>query len=118
MSDIESAGLKIVSTGGILLKMLSNAQMDWFLRNGLWERGGFGWGRVGQETAKDWKAEFCRTCYEIGKGYPDDCNVIYAYAKNIELMNADNELKQLRDKLYLAFVSYNIVSISTGLIVP
>lgn len=75
--DIKKAGLKLVDMGGVFHKMLSTAQMDWFLRNGLWEEGGFGWGRVGGEK-KDWKAEFCRALYEIGKERPEDCNIIYA----------------------------------------
>jgi SAM-dependent methyltransferase len=79
-ADIKKSGLKIVATGGIFLKMLSTPQIDWFLKNGLWEEGGFGWGRVGSEK-KDWKSEFCRACYEIGKEYPDDCNIIYAIIK-------------------------------------
>ena|SRR5271157_1055890 len=79
-ADIKKSGLKIVTSGGIFLKMLSTPQMDWFLKNGLWEEGGFGWGRVGAEK-KNWKAEFCRACYEIGKEYPDDCNIIYAIIK-------------------------------------
>ncbi len=76
-ADVENAGLKVAKTGGIFLKMLSSPQMDWFLENGLWEEGGFGWGRVGGEK-KDWKAEFCKACYEIGKDRPEDCNVIFA----------------------------------------
>lgn len=75
--DIKKAGLKVEKTGGIFYKMLSTAQMDWFLKNGLWEDGGFGWGRVGGEQ-KDWKAEFCRASYELGKQQPEDCNIIYA----------------------------------------
>jgi 2-polyprenyl-3-methyl-5-hydroxy-6-metoxy-1,4-benzoquinol methylase len=75
--DIKKAGLKVKTTGGIFYKMLSTPQMDWFLKNGLWNDGGFGWGRVGAEK-KDWKAEFCRACYEFGKERPEDCNVIYA----------------------------------------
>jgi len=78
-ADMRAAGLQVRATGGIFYKMLSLAQMDWFLRNGLWEEGGFGWGRVGGPR-KDWKAEFCRACYEIGKERPGDCNVIYAVA--------------------------------------
>lgn len=77
IKDAQSAGLKVASTGGIFYKMLSTPQMDWFLQNGLWEKGGFGWGRVGAEK-KDWKYEFCRACYEYGKTKPDECNVIYA----------------------------------------
>lgn len=76
-ADIEKSGLKIVSTGGVFYKMLSTPQMDWFLKNGLWDEGGFGWGRVGAEH-RDWKSEFCRACYEYGKEHPEDCNVIYA----------------------------------------
>jgi len=78
--DLEAAGLQVVSTGGIFYKMLSTAQMDWFLKNGLWEEGGFGWGRVGSEKSKDWKAEFCRASYELGKQHPTDCNIVYACA--------------------------------------
>jgi hypothetical protein len=76
-SDIVKAGLKIEATGGVFFKTLSTPQMDWFLNNGLWEEGGFGWGRVGGEK-RDWRAEFCRACYEIGKERPEDCNIIYA----------------------------------------
>ncbi|MBF0102935.1 MAG: class I SAM-dependent methyltransferase [Desulfobacterales bacterium] len=78
--DIVDAGFNVVATGGIFYKMLSTAQMDWFLNNGLWQDGGFGWGRLGEEISKDWKSEFCRACYEIGKDRPEDCNVIYAVA--------------------------------------
>ena len=78
--DVTSAGLDIAAAGGIFYKMLSTAQMDWFLKNGLWEEGGFGWGRVGEENEKDWKAEFCRACYELGKERPEDCNIIYICA--------------------------------------
>jgi|SRR5882724_4885855 len=74
--DVELAGLKVSKNGGIFYKMLSTPQMDWFLKNGLWDSG-HGWGRTGV-TDKDWKKEFCRACYEIGKEQPEDCNVIYA----------------------------------------
>lgn len=77
--DITSAGLKIKATGGVFLKMISTPQMDWFLENGLWQDGGFGWGRVGGEP-KDWKREFCRACYEVGKLYPRECNIVYVVA--------------------------------------
>lgn len=76
-ADIQAAGLKIQSTGGVFYKMMSTPQIDWFLKNGLWETGGFGWGRVGGPQ-KDWKAEFCRASYELGKQHPEDCNIIYA----------------------------------------
>lgn len=76
--DIEKAGLTCQKTGGILYKILSTPQMDWFLKNGLWEEGGFGWGRVGAEGTKDWKSAFCRASYELGKEHPGDCNIIYA----------------------------------------
>lgn len=79
--DFEKTGLKVTSTGGIFYKMLSTPQMDWFLKKGLWEEGGFGWGRVGAEKEKDWRFEFCRACYEYGKTVPDECNIIYACAK-------------------------------------
>lgn len=78
-ADIESSGLKLVATGGVFYKMFSTPQMDWFLKNGLWEEGGFGWGRVGAKKM-DWKAEFCRACYEYGKQNPEDCNIIFACA--------------------------------------
>lgn len=77
--DIKRAGLEIIKTGGVFYKMLSTPQMDWFLKNGLWEAG-HGWGRTGMEKSKDWKAEFCRACYEYGKEHPEDCNIIYACA--------------------------------------
>ncbi len=75
--DIEKAGLKISATGGVFYKSLSTPQIDWFLKNGLWVEGGFGWGRVGAEK-RDWRAEFCRASYELGKQHPEDCNIIYA----------------------------------------
>lgn len=40
--DIHRAGLKVNETGGVFYKMLSTPQMDWFLKNGLWQEGGFG----------------------------------------------------------------------------
>lgn len=80
VGDVLSAGLCVESTGGIFYKMLSTAQMDWFLKNGLWKEGGFGWGRVGAEKEKDWRAEFCRACYDLGKEQPNDCNIIYICA--------------------------------------
>jgi 2-polyprenyl-3-methyl-5-hydroxy-6-metoxy-1,4-benzoquinol methylase len=79
VADITQAGLRVVTTGGIFYKMLSVAQIDWFLEHGLWSTGGFGWGREGGPQ-KDWKTEFCRACYDIGKERPEDCNVIYVCA--------------------------------------
>jgi len=81
MDDVKRAGLEIVGSGGIFYKMLSTPQIDWFLENGLWKDGGFGWGRVGEEKNKDWKMEFCRACYEYGKIVPEECNIIYVCAK-------------------------------------
>jgi len=78
--EFENANLEIVCTGGVFYKMLSTPQMDWFLENGLWNDGGFGWGRIGSEQ-RDWKSEFCRACYEFGKEQPEDCNIIYVVAK-------------------------------------
>lgn len=75
--EIVDAGLDVLKTGGIFYKMLSTPQMDWFLKNGLWDSG-HGWGRTGMETTKDWKTEFCRACYEYGNEHPEDCNIIYA----------------------------------------
>jgi 2-polyprenyl-3-methyl-5-hydroxy-6-metoxy-1,4-benzoquinol methylase len=76
-NDVTSAGLSLVDTGGIFYKSLSTAQMDWFLKEGLWEGENFGWGRVGGPQ-KDWKEEFCMASYELGKERPDDCNIIFA----------------------------------------
>lgn len=81
--DFETAGLRPVNTGGVFFKMFSTPQMDWFLKNGLWDSG-FGWGRVGAEKDKDWKAEFCRACYEIGKQRPEECNVIFVCGKKFK----------------------------------
>ena len=80
-SDVQKAGLRVKTTGGIFYKMLSTPQMDWLLKNGPWEEGGFGWGRVGEEKTRNWKAEFCRACYELGKTHPEDCNLIYVVAE-------------------------------------
>lgn len=88
--DIKKAGLRVIKTGGVFYKMLSTPQMNWFLKNGLWEEGGFGWGRVGGPK-KDWKAEFCRACYEIGKERHEDCNIIYACAKKNDVRDYDSE---------------------------
>lgn len=78
--DVQRAGLSVVKSGGVFYKMLSTPQMDWFLSNGLWKEGGFGWGRVGA-VQKDWRTEFCRACYEYGKEHPEDCNIIYVCIK-------------------------------------
>jgi 2-polyprenyl-3-methyl-5-hydroxy-6-metoxy-1,4-benzoquinol methylase len=77
LADVAAAGLKAEATGGVFYKMLSTPQMDWFLKNGLWEEGGFGWGRMGA-ASRDWRREFARACYEYGKTRPRDCNIIYA----------------------------------------
>ena len=79
-AEFDRAGLTVVKTGGVFYKMLSTPQIDWLLENGPWEAGGFGWGRVGAEKAKDWRAAFCAACYEVGKQRPEDCNVIYVVA--------------------------------------
>lgn len=79
VADIEKGGLKVSATGGIFLKMLSTPQIDWFLENGQWDEGGFGWGRVAAPK-KDWRKAFCDACYEIGKERPEDCNIIFAVA--------------------------------------
>ncbi len=76
-AEVQRAGLRVSATGGIFYKILSTPQMDWFLKNGLWQEGGFGWGRVGAEP-RDWKSEFCRACYALGKEKPEDCNIIFA----------------------------------------
>jgi trans-aconitate methyltransferase len=77
LDEIHRAGLRATATGGVFYKMLSTPQMDWFLSHGPWAQGGFGWGRVGGPR-RDWRAEFCRACYEFGKEHPEDCNIIYA----------------------------------------
>jgi SAM-dependent methyltransferase len=74
--DIQIAGLRVRKNGGIFYKMLSTPQMDWFLKNGLWNAG-HGWGRS-EENDKNWRSEFCRACFELGNEQPEDCNVIYA----------------------------------------
>ncbi|HEX9792727.1 MAG TPA: class I SAM-dependent methyltransferase [Planctomycetota bacterium] len=80
VADLESAGLRVRETGGIFYKMLSQAQIDWLLLQPHWDRGEFGWGRVGAEDAKDWRKAFCDACYEYGKQRPAECNLIYAVA--------------------------------------
>lgn len=77
-NDIELSGLQVIKTGGILYKPFSDAQMNWFIENGLWDSG-YGWGRIGEE--KNWRQEFLRALYEYGKLCPEDCGVIYAVAK-------------------------------------
>lgn len=79
LEHLHEAGLQVSTTGGVFYKMLSTPQMNWFLQNGPWEEGGFGWGRVGAEP-QDWRMAFCRACYEYGKEHPTDCNIIYACA--------------------------------------
>jgi SAM-dependent methyltransferase len=80
-AEFGRAGLVVEKTGGVFYKMLSTPQIDWLLKHGPWEEGGFGWGRVGAEKSKDWRAAFCRACYEMGKERPEDCNVIYVVAR-------------------------------------
>lgn len=53
--------------------------MNRFLKKGPRHEGGFGRGRIGAD-AKDWKAKFCRACYEYGKHNPEDCNIVYVCA--------------------------------------
>ncbi|HAD61915.1 MAG TPA: class I SAM-dependent methyltransferase [Planctomycetaceae bacterium] len=79
-AEFEAAGLELLQTGGVFYKMLSSPQLDWLLAEGKWEGNEFGWGRVGAEP-KDWRHEFCRSCYEIGKERPEDTNVIFACAR-------------------------------------
>jgi 2-polyprenyl-3-methyl-5-hydroxy-6-metoxy-1,4-benzoquinol methylase len=79
-ADVAAADLEVVTAGGIFYKMLSTPQFDWLLSQGLWEGNKFGWGRVGA-VAKDWRSEFCRACYEMGKTRPDETNVIFVSAK-------------------------------------
>lgn len=81
VEHVEAAGLHVIKQSGVFYKMLSSPQLNWFLENGLWEEGGFGWGRVGAEKAKDWRHAFCEACYEYGKQHPEDCNLIYVVAQ-------------------------------------
>lgn len=81
VEDAVRARLRVAKTGGVFYKSLSTPQIDWLLAHGPWERGEFGWGRVGAEP-RDWRSEFCRACYEYGKDHPEDCNVIYACLTN------------------------------------
>ena len=70
-ADVLKAGLKYICyAGGVFYKMLSKAQMDWFLKCGLWK--GW-WFRLGSSRwpQKGWKAEFCRASYELGKEHPE-----------------------------------------------
>ena len=78
LADCQAAALNLIYSGGVFYKSLSQAQFDWLLEHGPWEAGGFGWGRVGEETARDWRSAFCDACYEYGKTRPEDCNVIFA----------------------------------------
>lgn len=79
--DVIAAGFRPVKRGGVFYKALSQAQLNWMLENGPWEAGGFGWGRVGSERAKDWRKAFCDASYEFGKQRPEDCNLIYIVAQ-------------------------------------
>lgn len=79
--EVETSRLGVVAKGGIFYKMLSAPQLDWLLEQGLWDEGGYGWGRVGSEKAKDWRKAFCDACYEFGKEHPEDCNIIYVVAQ-------------------------------------
>ena len=73
--------IRIVATdSGIFYKMLSQAQIDWLLQQPHWDRGEFGWGRVGAEHAKDWRRAFCDACFEFGRQRPEECNLVYAVA--------------------------------------
>jgi len=81
IADVEAAGLRVVKKSGVFYKMFSSPQLNWCLENGLWEEGGFGWGRVGAEKSKDWRKAFCDACYELGKQHPEDCNLIYVVAQ-------------------------------------
>jgi 2-polyprenyl-3-methyl-5-hydroxy-6-metoxy-1,4-benzoquinol methylase len=53
VQDFRKAGLKVIKTGGVFYKMLSTPQINWLLENGLWEEGGFGWGRTGAEKSRE-----------------------------------------------------------------
>lgn len=81
VADIEAPGLRVVAKGGVFYKMLSSPQLDWLPEQGLWEEGGYGWGRVGSEKSKDWRRAFCDAYYEFGKERHEDCNVVYTVAQ-------------------------------------
>lgn len=80
VNEFLEAGLKVLTTGGIFYKLFSTPQMEWFLNTGLWDSNEFGWGGINK--SKDWRWEFCKACNEIGKEWPNDCNVIYACGTN------------------------------------
>lgn len=67
-ADCEAAGLEVVKAGGIMFKTLSSPQMEWFLANGKWDSGEFGWGN---------KDAFIQALYYIGRDFPEECNLIY-----------------------------------------
>lgn len=80
LRDAQNAGLRVIRTGGVFYKMLSQVQINWLLEQPQWAEGGYGWGRVGAEGSKDWRKAFCDACYEFGRQRPEDCNVIYFVA--------------------------------------
>jgi 2-polyprenyl-3-methyl-5-hydroxy-6-metoxy-1,4-benzoquinol methylase len=81
VKEMNDAGFDVVHRGGVFYKMLSSPQLNWFLEEGLWAEGGFGWGRVGAEKEKDWRQAFCDACYEYGVDHPEECNLIYVVAR-------------------------------------
>ena len=76
---LQESGLKVMNKGGFLFKTLSTPQIEWLLQEGPWQSGQFGWG--GEDKDEDWRFKFCNALYEMGKEYPEDCNLIYAVAK-------------------------------------
>lgn len=56
--DIEKAGLKIIKSGGVYFKPLSNGQIE-----------------------HNWNEEMIEGFYELGKDFPDNCAEIYAICK-------------------------------------
>ncbi|MBW1989554.1 MAG: class I SAM-dependent methyltransferase [Deltaproteobacteria bacterium] len=79
--DVEAAGLEVIKEGGVFFKVLSTPQMDWFLENAPWDKGGYGWGRDGEDLSVDLRAEFCRASYELGKQFPRECNIVWVLCR-------------------------------------
>ena len=58
IKDIETAGLKIIKSGGVYFKPLSNGQIE-----------------------NNWNEEMIDGFYELGKDFPENCAEIYAICK-------------------------------------
>ena len=80
-THIQHAGLKEINSGGIFLKTISSPQMDYLLDSNLWDRYNYGWGGE-QDGEIDWRMQYCNSCYELGKSYPNECTNIFIVATN------------------------------------